>query len=108
MFGTLQVYFGAHGHTDGVWFNAEQLRYHDSAKQRVLVYPGTAPWHPHRNLCLSHPSVDADLTFKGSHVFVRLTAFGQVIYIATDSLPRESRFFSCKDPFGRQLPEFGG
>lgn len=36
----IQVYFGAHGHADGVWLNADQLNYDDSEHLRVLVYPG--------------------------------------------------------------------
>ena len=35
-----QVYFGAHGHSDGLWLDADALLYDDVEQRRVLVYPG--------------------------------------------------------------------
>ena len=35
-----QVYYGAHGHADGMWMAAEDLHYYDDARERVMVYPG--------------------------------------------------------------------
>ena len=35
-----QVYFGAHGHADGIWVAAKDLHYFDDARERVMVYPG--------------------------------------------------------------------
>ena len=34
------MYYGAHGHADGMWMAAEDLHYHDGARERVMVYPG--------------------------------------------------------------------
>ena len=41
----VQVYFGAHGHADGLWVAAKDLRYFEGARERVMVYPGAPPWH---------------------------------------------------------------
>ena len=40
-----QAYYGAHGHTDGIWVAGKDLHYFDHSRERVMGYPG-APLSP--------------------------------------------------------------
>lgn len=66
----MQVYFGAHGHADGVWLDADQLRYYDAERLRVLVYPGEIDSEGAKNgrKCGWYTRADAYLQDIRSHV----------------------------------------